>query len=290
MSTAKKARTSAEGVRSYKVCDRASLEAAVAALPTVDDGTWSIPAATLAGAGLEHDVPAARAHVLAFSKWAKEAVGRLPPAPYAEFQATDFNDYYKLVMSRVQYVYTQALCGLSRGTAPTSPVVQFMTQLRRRPKFALGGEQRTLGCFDVRTAWPVGEVPLVGDLDASLEAFRQALREVGSRTFDGATLSLLLRSRGESAAAIEASLAPANDEWIASLHGRSLFTLLEAEADFSGGEAVEAKTVLQDGMVVVLVQGPWFRCTFCETPLLQCMAHFMTEQVRTNLLGDPECV
>ena len=51
-------------------------------------------------------------------------------------------------------------------------------------------------------------------------------------------------------------------------------------SDFSGsGDLVEAKTVLQDGVVVVLVQGPWFRATFCETPVLQCMAHFMTEQM-----------
>ena len=30
---------------------------------------------------------------------------------------------------------------------------------------------------------------------------------------------------------------------------------------------------------VVLAQGPWFRVTFCETPLLQCLSQFMTDQM-----------
>jgi hypothetical protein len=283
MSVAKKSRTSEPR---FNLCDRASLEAAIAALPTADDDTWSVLPTTLAGAGLQHDEPAARAHVLAFSKWAKEAIGRLPLAPPAEFEATDFNDYYKIVMSRVQYLYSQASSGLPCGTAPTSPVVQFMTQLRRRPQFHLGGELRTLGCFDVRSAWPVAELPLVGDLDTSLATFREALRRVGARKFSRATLELLVRSRGAPSATMEEALQPVCDEWIGALDGLCLFTLLDEDADFSGGEAVEAKTVVQDGVVVVLVQGPWFRCTFCETPLLQVMAQFMTEAMTST--GDAD--
>ena len=249
------------------MCDRASLEAAIAALPTADDSSWSIQPATLKGAGLEDDMAKARQHVLSFSAWAKEAIKRLPECPPSEFEATDFNDYYKVVMSRVQYLYTQALGELPPGTVPTQPVVQFMTQLRRRPKFVMGGQMQTLGCFDRTTAWPVGEMPLVGDLDSTMPKFRAALRAVGARKFHRSTLELLLRSSG--AKAIEDSLAPVSGEWIGALDGHRLFKLLEEHEDFSGGLEVEAKPVVQDGMVVVLVQGPWFRCTFCETPMLQ---------------------
>ena len=34
------------------------------------------------------------------------------------------------------------------------------------------------------------------------------------------------------------------------------------------------------GQVVVLAQGPWFRVTFAETSILQCMAQFMTEAMQ----------
>ena len=37
--------------------------------------------------------------------------------------------------------------------------------------------------------------------------------------------------------------------------------------------------MLQDGQVVLLAQGPWFKVTFAETSILQCMAQFMTERM-----------
>ena len=69
---------------------------------------------------------------------------------------------------------------------------------------------------------------------------------------------------------IESSTVP----WIAALHGNTLFELLPEGADFSGGSRVEVKVVIDEGKAVVLAQGPWFRVTFCETVLLQCMSLF----------------
>ena len=60
---------------------RAALEAAVGALPTADDETWSVPAAATKAAGLEDDEAAARMYVLKFSEWARDAIVRLPPVP-----------------------------------------------------------------------------------------------------------------------------------------------------------------------------------------------------------------
>ena len=51
-------------------------------------------------------------------------------------------DYYKLVMSRVQYLYAQATPG---GLA--YPQCCFQTQLRKRPTFTKAGATCTLGTF-----------------------------------------------------------------------------------------------------------------------------------------------
>ena len=248
--------------------ERSLLEQAIATLPTVDDASnWEIPYQTIRAAGLEDDTATARKYVLRFSEWATEAITRLPPVVRTELQATDFNDYYKLVMSRVQYVYAQALSGVPSGTVPTSPICQFATQLRRRPTFRVAGEVRALGCFDVADAQVATDVPLTGNLDASMQSFRSALMAVGARRFDGTTIAELLKSRADQASGIEDSLTPINAAWIASLHGTQLFTLLGEDAEFSAGSDVEAKIVVEDGKMVVLAQGPWFRVTFCETPV-----------------------
>ena len=39
------------------------------------------------------------------------------------------------------------------------------------------------------------------------------------------------------------------------------------------------RIVLDGGTATLLANGPWFRVTFCETPLLQCMAQFFTDSV-----------
>jgi hypothetical protein len=56
---------------------------------------------------------------------------------------------------------------------------------------------------------------------------------------------------------------------MAALDGVRLFTLLDEGAAFSGGDDVEVRVDVVDGVATVLAQGPWFRVTFCETPLLQ---------------------
>jgi len=253
---------------------RAALEHAVAGLPSVDDSSWSVPDQTLEVAGLQDDVVGARRFVLEFSEWAREAICRLPHV--TQMQATDFNDYYKLVMSRVQLLYAQAL------TPPKRPMwltCQFETQIRRRPTFIKDGVVRTLGCFDVKCSHLEG-VTVVGSLDTSIEAFRATLRAVGGRRFDRVTLALLIKSRDQAAAAIEESLALVNEEWIAALDGQHLFNLLDEGAEFSKlPDVVEAKVMINDGKAVVIVQGPWFRVTFCETPLLQCMSQFMNDMM-----------
>ena len=254
---------------------RAALEHAVAGLPTLDDGSWSVPDQTLEVAGLQDDVVGARRFVLEFSEWAREAICRLPSV--TQMQATDFNDYYKLVMSRVQLLYAQAL------TPPKRPMwltCQFETQIRRRPTFIKDGVVRTLGCFDVKCSHLEG-VTVVGSLDTSIEAFRATLRAVGARRFDRVTLALLIKSRDQAAAAIEESLALVNEEWIAALDGQHLFNLLDEGAEFSKlPDVVEAKVMINDGKAVVIVQGPWFRVTFCETPV----------RVLTHLFSHTPCM
>ena len=78
---------------------------------------------------------------------------------------------------------------------------------------------------------------------------------------------------------MEESLQPVNEAWVSRLAGAPLFELLDEGADFSAGDAVQVKLVLHDGQVVLLAQGPWFKVTFAETSILQCMAQFMTERM-----------
>lgn len=258
---------------------RAALEAAVAELPTVDDDSWTVPIETLKAAGLEDNVTAARKYVLQFSLWAREAIGRLPPALRSAFEATDFNDYYKIVMSRVQFVYAQAVAGSAPGAPPPAmPLCSFQTQLRRRPVFQKGGQACVSCAFDLRGTFEVNSgQTAVGSLEESEAAFRALLASAGRRPFRLATLQRLVADRAPAAAAIEASLAPINDAWMAALDGTELFTLLPAGAAFSDGEGVEVKLIVDGGVATLLAQGPWFRVTFCETPLLQCMSQFFTD-------------
>ena len=268
---------------------RAALEAAVAGLPTVDDDSWTIPDATLNAAGLRDDVASARKFVLQFALWARGAIDRLPPADSSSMQATDFNDYYKIVMSRVQYLYAQAASGAALDAAPpTLPLCCFQTQLRRRPSYKKGGAVVLSGVFDLKGSFKAGaDVEVMGSLEASKAAYREALEAVGARTFDGPTLRHLVASRSPKAAAIEDSLAPLNEHWIRALHGKRLFTLLPDGAEFSeAADEVEVRMVLDGGTAVVLAQGPWYRVTFCETPLLQCMSQFFTDQM--NAEGDDD--
>lgn len=259
---------------------RAALEAAIAAMPSVDDDSWEVPAPTLKAAGMQDDVATARKAVLQFAMWAREAITRLPHAPPTAFEATDFNDYYKIVMSRVQFVYAQAQAGTPADQAPSMPLCSFQTQLRRRPVFRKAGEESCSCVFDVTGSYtPRGSIKQVGSFESSSAALRQALTAVGARTFTAETLRGLLRDRAPKAAGIEDSLTPTNDAWIAALDGRALFTLLPEGADFSNGDDVEVKIIVDGGVATFLANGPWFRVTFCETPLLQCMSQFFTDSV-----------
>ena len=82
---------------------RTALMAAVDALPE-EGGPVVIGRKTLAAAGLEGDELAAEAFVRHFSQWARAYARTVPDVAEGELEATDFNDYYKLVMSRVQYI------------------------------------------------------------------------------------------------------------------------------------------------------------------------------------------
>ena len=253
---------------------RQALEAAVAGLPASDDDSWTVPDKSLKAAGLADDVTAARKFVLQFALWARSAISRLPAVPAADMEATDFNDYYKIVMSRVQFLYSQAASGDSPGGVPELPICCFQTQLRRRPTFRKGGVDSCSGVFDLKgTFEPSNGASVVGSLESSNVAFRAALEAVGARRFNAATLRALITQRSQKAAGIESNLLPINDEWIAALDGKRLFTLLPDGAEFSDSTTeVECRMALEDGHVVLLAQGPWFRVTFCETALLQCMS------------------
>ena len=199
---------------------REALFAAVAGLPT-QEGDWSIPEPILVHAGLRHDVPRARQIVMAFASWAADAVRSLPFAPRAQLQGTDFNDYYKLVMSRVEYLYQKTLPAQGAATdAQLYPICTFETQLRRRPQYTKNGVTRTLGVFD--TAPSPDRAYSYADVRA---AFVDALRAVGARRFDAATLRSLLESRAPSMAGMEESLRALTDEWVAKLCEVRLETL-----------------------------------------------------------------
>ena len=247
----------------------AALLAAIESLPKGPGDACEIPQESLKAAGLENDVPRAKEIICEFAAWARGTSSTLPMAVDAEMQATDFNDYYKLVMSRVQYVYGQVTPG---GLA--YPQCCFQTQLRRRGAFVKGGAEVTLGVFDVGAL----ASSHVGGWEEASAHFRVALAAVGARRFDAATLRSLISQRFPGAAGIEDTLAPVSDAWVAALDGHCLFTLLPEGAEFSGGasEVCEVRIVEQQGQAVILAQGPWFRVTFVETPVLQCMCQFMT--------------
>eukprot|EP00965_Chrysotila_dentata_P185232 6114472-Pleurochrysis_carterae.AAC.5 len=249
-----------------------ALMAAVAALPSTKDG-WEIPAAILKHAGLEDDVPRAKAYVLAFAQWAKSAVNSLPDMTSVSFEATDFNDYYKVVMSRIQYMYACA-----EDSTAQFPQCCFQSQIRRPPAFMKGGHMTTLRVFE--SAASSAGVGCFADVEVQ---YRRELRVVGERRFRATTLRTLLSCAAPGPfEQIEARLSEVTEGWIAQLDGRSLFTLLDAGESFSPGDDVQVRIEEQDGRAVVLAQGPWFRVTFVETAMLQHMATFMTQAVCTQ--------
>jgi len=251
-----------------------ALREAMAQLP-IEDGTWSISAAILEAAGLTNQESLARQYLLKFAHWAHAGgVNQLLDLPPESFEATDFNDYYKIVMSRVQLLYQKARAMEGDGDEPRHPFCCFQTQVRRRPVYTKGGKSVTLGCFDA--------IPRVGyesSWTAAGPAFRKALLAAGSRKFKATTLRRLISNRSPKAEAIEAALEPLNDEWIERLAGSPLFTLLDPGVEFSGSGAVEVRIKEEEGSVVLLAEGPWFRVTFVETVLLQTMAQFMTDML-----------
>ena len=164
--------------------DRASLLKAVADLPVEDDDSWTVPEAVLAA--VSADAAEARRHVLTFSAWARAAVTQLPEVPREEMQATDFSDYYKVVMSRVQLIYGQATH--SHEAELRFPACRF--QMRRRPQFIKDGATCELGVFD---GGP--NAARVGSFEESKTAFCAALRVVGQRRFEAQSLWAMLESR-----------------------------------------------------------------------------------------------
>ena len=217
---------------------RSALDAAVASLPTVDDDSWEVPPQTLAAAGLQDDVAAARKFVLQFSLWAREAIARLPPAPAAEMEATDFNDYYKIVMSRVQLLYAQAAGGLAPGTPPPLPLACFQTQLRRRPVFKKAGQDSCSCVFDVTGSYtPRGSVRAVGDYETSKAAFRSCLAAVGARKFTETTLRRLIAHRSPKvhAHAMPRARTPTRTPSCARAHAACMCTELARRVRRAGG-------------------------------------------------------
>ena len=166
--------------------DRASLLKAVSGLPTEDDDSWTVPEAVLAA--VSADAAEARRHVLTFSAWARATISQLPEVPREEMQATDFSDYYKVVMSRVQFIYGQATH--SHEAELRFPACRFQTQLRRRPQFIKDGATCELGVFD---SGP--NSALVGSFEESKAAFCAALRLVGQRRFEAQSLWAMLECR-----------------------------------------------------------------------------------------------
>lgn len=166
--------------------DRASLLKAVSGLPAEDDDSWTVPEAVLEA--VSADAAEARRHVLTFSAWARAAISQLPEVPREEMQATDFSDYYKVVMSRVQFIYGQATH--SHEAELRFPACRFQTQLRRRPQFIKDGATCELGVFD---GGP--NSALVGSFEESKAAFCAALRLVGQRRFEAQSLRAMLECR-----------------------------------------------------------------------------------------------
>lgn len=245
---------------------------AVHALPS-DGEPFEISPKLLASAGLSNQPHTARAFVCHFAAWARAYASKLPLL--SQYEATDFNDYYKLVMSRVQYIYARCTDDVAQG-----PLSTFQTHLRARPQFtSREGDTRTLCVLDLDAdAVPAGS----GSYTQCDAKFRAALAAVGARCFRAQTLRLLLASRCTRIGQIEESLGCMSEEWIAALDGSRLFTLLPPGAEFSNSTHCEVKVVIYGRQAVVLARGPWWRVTFVETAILQCICQFMTDEVNAR--------
>jgi len=184
-------------------------------------------------------------------------------------------------MSRVQFIYAQAEAGGEYGASElTYPVCSFQSQLRKHPTFRKAGAEVTMAALQGGSGTP--RAGHDGSWAAVSADFRAKLAAVGRRPFTEATLAGLIASHAPRSKGMEAALAPANAAWIKALAGRPLFDLLPEGSDFSGGDRVEVRVVFEAGQVVLLAQGPWFRVTFVETPLLQFLANFMTDYMIVN--------
>ena len=238
----------------------ASLRQAVAALPTTA-ASCTLPAPLLEHSGLSDDPAKAASYAAAFGAWAQQAIDELGDVCCDHLEATDFNDYYKLVMSRVEFLYARARVqpeqpgqpgqteaqqhgqpetprGLQHAPPIASPICCFQTQLRRRPTFTPASaastgaastgavSEQTLGIFD-----RLASSDRVGSFDDISVRFRAALSTVGARRFHAATLRRLISLSGD--ASMEAALEAVNDSWIEALDGRRLFDLLPDGDDFS---------------------------------------------------------
>lgn len=215
--------------------------------------------------------------ICSFAQWARDHIHELPKAAEEELEATDFNDYYKIVMSRVQFIFAQATAGADFSSSElTHPLCCFQSQLRRMPTFKKKGVEVKLGLLQgTRQTGTEGCFPSVE------EEFRAKLAAVGRRRFTEATLTALLSSHSPRCNKMEEALCPVNASWIKALLGQPLFHLLAEGEPFSESERVEVKVERQPaGQVVLLAQGPWFRVTFVETPLLQ----FLVRSERKSIL------
>jgi len=222
---------------------------AVNALPVAGDN-FRIGAKTLASAGLDGDLSTAQAFVCNFAAWARAYAASVPDVAGAQLEATDFNDYYKLVMSRVEYIYARCTDDNADG-----PLATFQTQLRRRPQFiSPTGGTRTLCVFDLESDAAPAAAGSYSQCDAR---FRAALAAVGARRFRARTLRLLLASRCIKAGPIEESLGCMSEEWIAALDGTRLFTLLSPGEEFS-----------TDGSRYAIASGPYALFFFCNLVMI----------------------
>lgn len=250
----------------------AALLAAVELLPSNGDD-FDVGAKTLASASLSDDESTAKAFLRNFAAWARAYAPTVPDITV--FEATDYQDYYKLVMSRVQYIYARCTDDVADG-----PLATFQTHLRRNPQFTSPtGDTRTLCVLDLEPNTTPAPAGCYTQVDAN---FREALAAVGARRFRAQTLRQLLASRCTKAGLIEDSLGGMTEDWIAALDGTRLFTLLSPGEDFTNGKRCEVKIVIYHGHAVVLARGPWWRVTFVETTVLQCICQFMTDELNAR--------
>jgi hypothetical protein len=252
-----------------------ALLAAVESLPSNGDD-FDVGAKTLASAGLSEDKASAKAFLRNFAAWARAYAPTVPDV--VDFEATDYQDYYKLVMSRVQYIYARCTDDVGDG-----PLATFQTHLRRNPQFTSpAGTAHTLCVLELE---PSATPPPAGCYTQCDAKFREVLAAVGARKFRAQTLRLLLASRCAKMGRIEDSLGGMTDEWIAALDGTRLFTLLSPGEDFTNGTRCEVKIVIYNGHAVVLARGPWWRVTFVETAVLQCVCQFLIDEVNARSEG-----